>query len=82
MSRLALVTLATVLGACASGHPKPVAAAPSPATASCPGYVVDGVLLSSACASPAKAEPAKCDDKGPLYVVDGVIVGCAKPEKD
>jgi hypothetical protein len=81
MSRLAFVTLAVALAACASAPAKQVATiAASPAAPSCPVYVVDGVVQSSTCASSKKTEPAKCDANGPMYVMDGVVVGCARPE--
>lgn len=83
MSRLAIVSLAVALSACASTRPKPVAPAPSLAATSCPQYVVDGVIQFAAC-EPKKAElrnPPKCDATSPVYVVEGVAVGCAKVEK-
>ena len=82
MTRLAFVALAVALAACASAPVKPaVTAVASAPTASCPLYIVDGVVQPSTCAVTKKAEPVKCDDTGPLYVVDGVK-SCAKPEGD
>ena len=82
MSRLALVTFAATLAACASAPAKQVATTPSPVAAPCPTIVVDGVVQPSRCAASKKTEPAKCDGKAPLYVVDGVVVGCGTPEGD
>jgi len=87
MSRLALVPLVVALTACASAPVKQVATAPSPTTASCPLFVVDGVVQSSTCGSRTKTDSSdrkkalvKCDPAAPLYVVDGFVVGdCAKP---
>ena len=81
MSRLAFITFAATLSACASAPTKQVAAASSPVAAPCPKIVIDGAAQPSTCA-PAKRPTAKCDPNGPTIVVDGVVVDCVKPDGD